>query len=110
MSPNQVSVLLARRPMKAGMTAFGHVDVSSAGRAGLDRIVSNLVSAVEALEEVVFHPDDAAAANEVLTSKLSGFDSWFQEKAAWSLERTVKEIRSKGLPAPLGQAEIRDGG
>jgi hypothetical protein len=91
------------------MTAFGHVDVSAAGRAGLDRIVSNLYRAVKALEEVVFHPDDEAAANEVLTSKLSGIDSWFQEKAAWSLERAVKQIRSKGLPAPLGQSEIRNG-
>jgi hypothetical protein len=91
------------------MTAFGHVDVSAAGRAGLDRIVSNLYDGVSALDQVIFHPDDEAASNEVLTSQLKGFDAWFQEKAAWSLERTVEELRRKTLPEPLGQAEIRDG-
>lgn len=92
------------------MTAFGHVDVSAAGRTGLGRIVSNIHEAVKGLEEVTFHPDDEANNDEVLTSKLNGFDSWFQEKATWSLERTVAEIRTKGLPEPLGQTEIRDGG
>ncbi len=92
------------------MTAFGHVNVSAAGRAGLDRIVSNLHEAIATRTEVVFHPDDEAADDEVLTSKLKGFDSWFQEKAAWSLERTAAEIRRKGLPEALGQTEIRDGG
>jgi hypothetical protein len=107
---NQVNVLLARRPAKPGIKAFGHVDVSAAGRTGLDRIVSNLHGAVNALNEVTFHPDDEAAADEVLTANLKGFDSWFQEKAAWSLERTVTEIRRTGLPETLGQPEIRDGG
>jgi hypothetical protein len=107
---SHVNVLLARRPAKAGLTAFGHVDVTAPGRAGLDRIVSDLYGAVSALEEVHFHPDDEAAADEVLTSSLKGFDSWFQEKAPWSLERTVSEIRRKGLPEALGEAEIRDGG
>lgn len=110
MPASHVNVLLARRPAKAGLTAFGHVDVTAPGRAGLDRIVSDLYGAVSALEEVHFHPDDEAAADEVLTSSLKGFDSWFQEKAPWSLERTVSEIRRKGLPEALGEAEIRDGG
>jgi hypothetical protein len=92
------------------MTAFGHVDVSAAGRAGLDRIISNLHEAVKPLTQVNFHPDDEAEADEVLVSKLKGFDSWFQEKAAWSLERTVEEIRRKTLPESLGQTEIRGGG
>jgi hypothetical protein len=110
MPSNHVNVLLARRPAKAGMTAFGHVDVSASGRAGLDRIVSDLHDGVGSLEQVNFHPDDEAASNEVLTSPLKGFDAWFQEKAAWSLERTVAEIRRKALPETLGQTEIRDGG
>jgi hypothetical protein len=77
---SHVNVLLARRPAKAGLTAFGHVDVTAPGRAGLDRIVSDLYGAVSALEEVHFHPDDEAAADEVLTSSLKGFDSWFQKR------------------------------
>jgi hypothetical protein len=92
------------------MTAFGHVDISSAGRTGLDQIVSNLHGTVAGLKEVPFHPDDEADDNEVLISNLKGFDSWFQEKAAWSLERTVAEIRRKGLPETLGETEIRNGG
>ncbi len=91
------------------MTAFGHVDVSAAGRAGLDRIVSRLHDAVNTLTQVTFHPDDEAASDEVLASPLKGFDAWFQEKATWSLERTVGEIRRKTLPETLGQTEIRDG-
>lgn len=106
----QVNVLLARRPAKAGMTAFGHVDVSAAGRTGLERIVSDLYQGVTGLTEILFHPDDEAAADEVLVSELKGFDSWFQEKAAWSLERTVAEIRRKGLHEGLDETEIRDGG
>jgi hypothetical protein len=66
---NHVNVLLARRPAKAGMTAFGHVDVSVAGRAGLDRIVSDLHAGVNALNQVTFHPDDEAESGEVLTNK-----------------------------------------
>ncbi len=62
------------------------------------------------LTEVPFHPDDEADDHEVLTNKLKGFDSWFQEKAAWSLERTVKEVRQTGLPESLGGNEIRNGG
>jgi len=109
MPQNHVNVLLARRPSKVGVTAFGHVDVSKAGRTKLDEIVSKMHNAIKNLKEVPFHPDDEAADDEVLTSKLKGFDSWFQEKAAWSLERTVAEIRRTGLPETLNQAEIRKG-
>jgi hypothetical protein len=76
----------------------------------LDRIVSDLHKAVVGLKEVTFHPDDGAADDEVLTSSLKGFDSWFQEKAAWSLERTVADIRRKGLHEALEENEIRNGG
>jgi hypothetical protein len=62
------------------------------------------------MEEVDFHPEDRAEEGEVLVAPLEGFDAHFQAKAAWSLERIVKEARAKGLPATLGAKDIREGG
>jgi hypothetical protein len=39
-----------------------------------------------------------------------GFDAAFQEKAPWSLERTVAAIRATGLPEVLDATTIRSGG
>src|SRR6202034_252466 len=60
---------------------------------------------------VKFHPDDQAEPDEVLRTPLKGFDSWFQEKAPWSLERVVTEMRGTStLPEVLGATEMREGG
>jgi hypothetical protein len=110
MPSSHVQVVLARRPGKAAQGAFGHVDVSAAGRADLEKIVQDIAGSLRGRKQIPFHPDDEADAGEVLTAKLKGFDSWFQAQAPWSLERTVTEIRRKGLPPTLGQKDVRGGG
>jgi hypothetical protein len=103
--------MLARRPAKAGATAFGHVNVDAAARNELQKIVQGVAAAVKGKKPVKFHPDDQAEPDEVLSTALKGFDSWFQEKAPWSLERVVAEMRATTmLPEALGATEIREGG
>jgi hypothetical protein len=102
-------VMLGRRPSKAGLPAFGHVNVNSAGRKKLDKIVADVVKAVQGLTKVPFHPDDEAEQGEVLTAPLKGFDADFQPKAAWSLERAVAGLRATGLPEALNESAIRQG-
>lgn len=110
MASSHVQVVLARRPGKKQPGAFGHVDVSAAGRAELEKIADHLLVSVRGLTEIPFHPDDIAESGEVLTANLKGFDAWFQSQAPWSLERTVVELRGASLPTTLGATEIRDGG
>jgi hypothetical protein len=110
MALSHVQVVLARRPSRNAPGAFGHVDVSADGRRDLEKIVQEIVGAVRGRKEIPFHPDDVAEPGEVLTAKLKGFDSWFQDQAPWSLERTVAELRDGGLPTAIGASDIRDGG
>jgi hypothetical protein len=56
-----------------------------------------------------FHPEDSTEADEVFTTPLNGVDQFFQPNAVWSLERTIRELRSTGLPQPLSAAEIAGG-
>ncbi len=105
-----VRVLLARRPPSAGASAFGHVNVSPAGRVRLEAVLRTLGRRYVARKEVPFHPDDEAEEGEVLVGPLSGFDNYFQPHAPWSLERTVAEIRKPQLPATLNAAEVAGGG
>ena len=103
-------VMFVRRPPAQGATAFGHVDVSVGGREQLQEIIDTVVGLAGSKKEVEFHPDDLASDDEVLVADLSGFDAWFQEKAPWSLERTVAEIRSTGDPQLLTASGVADGG
>lgn len=105
-----VRVMLARRPPKAGLPAFGHVDVSQAGRTGLTKIASDLYRReIKGRLEIAFNPTDRAEEGEVLATPLKGFDAFYQQSAAWSLERAVNEIRATGLPAALGKSGITGG-
>lgn len=110
MTTGQVQVVLARRPGKANTDAFGHVDISAAGRAALGKIVQDVSGVLPGRKRVPFHPDDEAEPGEVLSANLKGFDSWFQPNAPWSLERTVAEVRKKQLPATLNEVGITEGG
>jgi len=106
---NYTRTMLARRPHASGVAAFGHVDVAASGRSQLHDIVEKLVKFSTSKTEVKYHPDDLADENEVLVAPLKGFDEWFQDQAAWSLERAVKEIRATGTPATLTSAGIVNG-
>lgn len=109
MASSPVQVLLARRPQTATEGAFGHVDVSAGGRRDLQAVMESIDANVDGRVEVDFHPDDEAGPGEVLTASLRGFDRWFQEQAAWSLERAVAEIRRTGLPDVLDEDGVRHG-
>jgi ribosomal protein S20 len=101
--------MLGRRPPK-GKPPFGHVDLNKKARSELATIVRKLRIEFEAKSKVVFHPEDSAEEGEVLSGKLKGFDQNYQAKAAWSLERTVKEIRASGVPTVLGTKDVAEGG
>jgi hypothetical protein len=102
--------MLARRPKSQGTQAFGHLDVDTASRRELHRVVEDLVRQHGSKTEVDFHPDDVAEEDEVLVAPLAGFDSHYQDQAPWSLERAVAEVRSTGLPDTLAAAAVVDGG
>lgn len=106
MADSEVRVMLARRKDPP----FGHVDVSEAGRNTLGKIVVEIFDGAKKSNEVKFHPDDAGDDESVLVAQLKGFDNYFQPRARWSLERTVKEIRSTGIPEILDAGEISEGG
>jgi hypothetical protein len=108
MAGNDVRAMMGRRPGK-GEAAFGHVDLSPKARGELAEIVRQVRQRYEAMRSIPFHPEDSAEDTEVLTGDLTGFDSNYQEKAAWSLERTVKELRAPGLPELLGPTELSEG-
>lgn len=110
MTPSPIQVVLARRPKRRDIRAFGHVDVSASGRTRLQQLLESVVNDFRGRDEVSFHPDDEAEPHEVLTTALKGFDQWFQDQAPWSLERVVAELRGKRLPTPLDAAGIREGG
>lgn len=105
-----VRVMLARRPAAPGAAAFGHVDVSAAGRNELGSMLVEVMRRYVGRKEVPYHPDDEADDDEVLVASLAGFDQHFQANAPWSLERVVSEIRADQLPSTLGAADIREGG
>jgi hypothetical protein len=109
MPPSPVELLLARRPETVGQAAFGHVDVTRAGREGLEDVVDDAVRQIEGLTEIDFNPDDRAEDGEILTAPLRGFDDWYQAQAPWSLERVVDELRNPGLPDVLDEEGIRHG-
>jgi hypothetical protein len=104
-----VEVLLARRPAVAGVSAFGHVNVSLAGRAGLERILLEALGGVRQRAEIPYHPDDLLDDHEVMVVALNGFDALFQQNASWSLERAVDELRRPKMPTPLDESGIRHG-
>lgn len=108
MAGEDVRAMMGRRPGK-GQAAFGHVDLSPKARVELAEIVRQVRQRCEAKKSIAFHPEDSAEEMEILTGKLSGFDSNYQEKARWSLERTVKAIRATGLPALLGAKDLSSG-
>lgn len=108
MPGEDVRAMMGRRPHK-GETAFGHVDLSQKARVELAEIVRQVRQRCEAKESIPFHPEDSAEEGEILTGDLSGFDSNYQDKAPWSIERTVKEIRATGLPNLLGAKDLSDG-
>jgi hypothetical protein len=108
MAGDDVRTVLGRRPPK-GQAAFGHVDLSEKARAELAVIARDLRAKCESAEEIAFHPEDRAEEGEVLVGELEGFDSYYQPKAVWSLERMVAAIRGSGIPEPLGKEEIVDG-
>jgi hypothetical protein len=108
MPDDDVRAMLGRRPPK-GKPAFGHVDLNKKARSGLAAIVRKLGVEYEAMTKVAFHPEDTAEEGEVLSGKLKGFDQNYQAKAAWSLERTVGEIRASGVPTVLGAKDVAEG-
>ncbi|HVW46835.1 MAG TPA: hypothetical protein VHA76_07275 [Solirubrobacterales bacterium] len=108
MPGDDVRAILGRRPPR-GEPAFGHVDLSEKARAQLADIVRGVKERCEGSEEVPFHPTDRPEDGEVLAGSLHGFDSHYQEKAPWSLERTVASVRASGVPEPLGAKEIEGG-
>lgn len=110
MAAADVALMLARRPQHVGQVPFGHVDLTEAGRNGLEAVVDDAIRRIEGRTEVEFNPDDRAGEDEVLTAPLRGFDQWFQAQAPWSLERAVREIRDPGLPDTLDASGIRGGG
>ena len=108
MAGEDMRAMMGRRPSK-GEAAFGHVDLSKKARIELAEIVRQVRQRCEAKQPIPFHPEDSAEDGEILTGELSGFDSNYQDKAPWSIERTVKEIRSTGLPDLLGAKDLSDG-
>lgn len=109
MPDDDVRAMLGRRPPK-GKPAFGHVDLSKKARSGLAAIVRKLRVECEMKTKVAFHPEDNADEGEVLSGKLKGFDQNYQAKAAWSLERAVREIRASGVPTVLSAKDVDEGG
>jgi hypothetical protein len=107
MAGENVRAMMGRRPRK-GEAAFGHVDLSPKARDELAEIVRQVRQRCEAKKSISFHPEDSAEDGEILAGDLPGFDSNYQEKAPWSIERTVKEIRASGLPDPLGAKDLSD--
>jgi hypothetical protein len=105
MAGEDVRAMMGRRPGK-GQTTFGHVDLSAKARSELAEIARTVRQQCEAKTEVPFHPEDLAEEGEILAGALAGFDSNYQEKASWSLERTVEAIRASGLPELLGAADL----
>lgn len=109
MPDDDVRAMLGRRPPK-GKSAFGHVDLNRKARSELAVIVRKLRTDCEAKSKIVFHPEDSAEDGEVLSGELENFDQNYQAKAAWSLERTVAEIRASGVPTVLGTKDVAEGG
>jgi hypothetical protein len=109
MPDDDVRAMLGRRPPK-GKSAFGHVDLNKKARSELASIVRKLRIESEAKSKLAFHPEDTAEDGEVLSGKLEGFDQNYQAKAAWSLERSVAEIRASGVPTVLGRKDLEEGG
>lgn len=108
MTGSDVRAMMGRRPGK-GQAAFGHVDLSPKARAELAEIVRRVRERCEAKKSIVFHPEDSPEEMEILTGGLAGFDSNYQEKASWSLERTARAIRAPGLPELLGATDLSEG-
>lgn len=108
MAGSDMRAMMGRRPGK-GQAAFGHVDLSPKARTELAEIVRQVHDRCEAKKSIAFHPEDSAEEMEILTGNLRGFDSNYQEKASWSLERTVKAIRATGLPELLGAKDLNEG-
>jgi hypothetical protein len=108
MPDDDVRAMLGRRPPK-GKSAFGHVDLNKKARSELAVIVRKLRADCEAKSKIVFHPEDSAEDGEILSGELKGFDQNYQAKAAWSLERTVAEIRASGVPTVLGTKDVAEG-
>jgi Domain of unknown function (DUF4868) len=106
---DETRAMLARRPHRQGVAAFGHVNVDRSGRDQLHEIVRTLVNHVSPLTEVDFHPDDLAGEDEVLVAPLDGFDDMYQSQAPWSLERAVAEVRATGIPPTLTSGGVVDG-
>lgn len=100
-----VRAMLARRRKPP----FGHVDVSEKGRKALAGVVAEIYKSAQGRETAKFDPNDDGDEDTVQVAKLAGFDKHFQPDARWSLERTVTEIRKKGVPKTLGGPEISEG-
>lgn len=108
MAGEDVRAMMGRRPGKDQAT-FGHVDLSQKARSELAEIARRVRGQCEAKTEIPFHPEDSPEEGEILVGALAGFDSNYQAKASWSLERTVKAIRAPGLPELLGAADLAGG-
>lgn len=108
MAGEDVRAMMGRRPGK-GQAPFGHVDLSPKARSELADIVRQVRQRCEAKKSIAFHPEDSAEETEILTGELPGFDSNYQEQASWSLERTVKAVRTSGLPELLGAKDLSEG-
>jgi hypothetical protein len=101
-------LMLGRRP-KVGQQAFGHVALNSSAQTEVTKIVAEVLQKAKALTSIKYDPDDTPDSSEVMTRALQGIDSEFQSSAAWSLERTVKEITKGGKPVPISKGEIDQG-
>jgi hypothetical protein len=101
-------LMLGRRP-KVGQQAFGHVQLNSDAQTAVEHIVAEMLRKALSLTVVKYDPDDIPSSGEVMTHALAGIDSEFQQAAAWSLERTVKEITRGGRRTNIGRSEIDHG-
>lgn len=78
-------------------------------QAEVERIVAGVLKAALSSTAIPYDPDYAPEPGEVMTHPLRGIDQQFQKTAAWSLERTQKEIASNGLPVTISENELDDG-
>ena len=103
-------LMLGRRPdARVQQQAFGHVALRADAQKEVEEVVDGVARRALAAKAVTYDPDDAPAANEVMTADLEGIDEEFQPAAAWSLERAAAAIAKRGKPTVITKAEIARG-
>ena len=104
-----VTRLMLGRRRKVGQLAFGHLALNVAAQSKVEEIVATVLGKAESLKPVNYDPDDSPQSGEVMTRALAGIDTEFQQAAAWSLERTLKEITKGGKSATISRGEVDAG-